>query len=512
MNNQEITDGSETGPQALTRRSLFRGMGLLLAAAAVLPVQRLSAAEEDSPSGPPMPVDDTIINQLSAYMAAAAEREIPPEVTEKAKHHILDTLVAMVSGADLPPAKVAFKYAAAYARSDDESKVATVVGSKLLLDPGEAALVNGVLAHSDETDDSHAPGHTHPGCAVVPAALAAAERSGVSGTRFIRAVTLGYDIGPRFTMALGGLKFQMATHRSSHSIANNFGAAAAAGCATGLNAQQMRWAIEYAAQQAAGTAAWMRDINHISKALIFGGRPARNGVTSSFWIKLGADGVNNILSGDDNFFIAMSPTANPAKLIEKLGERYEVTRTNIKKWSVGSPIQAPLDALENLRKKHPFEADDVKQVVVRVASSEARTVDNRTMANISMQHLVALMLVDKTVSFKASHDQDRMAEPAILRQRAKVQLIHDEALERLYPQRQAIVEITFNDGSTLSERITAVSGSAENPMTREQVTRKASDLMTPYLGQEKCGRLIEAIFDLENLADIRALRPLLQVG
>jgi 2-methylcitrate dehydratase PrpD len=344
----------------------------------------------------------------------------------------------------------------------------------------------------------------------VPAALAAGEHFGTSGTRFLRSVTLGYDIGTRVTMALGGLDFQMETHHSTHNIGGNFGSAAAAGCTAGFNAQQMRWLIDYTAQQASGSAAWMRDLEHVSKSLVFGGRPAHNAIESVLMIELGATGVEDILSGPDNFLITLTPKADPAQLIEKLGERYEVTRTNIKRWSVGSPIQAPLDAIQNIRKKRPFEADEVQKVVVRVATSEGRTVNNRDMPNISMQHLVAVMIVDKTVSFNMSHDKARMKDPAVLKVRAKVQLVPDEELERLYPQRQAIIEVTLNDGTTLSERVEAVRGTAENPMTRDEVVSKCRDLIEPRLGAEKCTRLIESVFDLENVKDIRTLRPFLQ--
>ena len=104
-----------------------------------------------------------------------------------------------------------------------------------------------MLAHADETDDSHGPSQSHPGCAVVPAALAAGEQFGIDGARFMRAVALGYDIGTRVTMTLGGVKFRTESHRSTHSIAGTFGAAAAAGCVARLNAQQMRWLLDYAA-------------------------------------------------------------------------------------------------------------------------------------------------------------------------------------------------------------------------------------------------------------------------
>src|SRR5262249_45323101 len=82
----------------------------------------------------------------------------------------------------------------------------------------------------------HAPSPSHPGCAVVPAALAVGEALGIDGRHFLRAVALGYDVGPRVTMCLGVPALSRDAHLSSHSIAGVFGAAAAAGCAAALDA------------------------------------------------------------------------------------------------------------------------------------------------------------------------------------------------------------------------------------------------------------------------------------
>src|ERR1700682_2165100 len=241
----------------------------------------------------------------------------------------------------------------------------------------EAAVTNAVLAHADETDDSHSPSQSHPGCAVIPAALAASERFGINGSHFLRAVALGYDIGPRFTVTLGGQQFEAESHWSTHSISPLFGAAAAASCAAGLNAQQMRWMLGYTAQQSSGLGAWNRDTEHIQKAFLFGGMTARSGVTSAMLVQSGWTGVDDIFSGKDNFFLAYNPHADPSGLVDKLGERYEVLRTNIKKWPVGSPIKAALDALEILRKERPFDADQAQQLTVRLATAEAAIVNNR---------------------------------------------------------------------------------------------------------------------------------------
>src|SRR5438067_2413126 len=316
-----------TNDRLLTRRVLLQGFGTSLTAA-LLPVR----AAVGTPAGP-------VITKLSTYMSEARNNALADPVIEKAKHHILDTFAAIISGAELTPGRSAVQFARAYGGE----KVATVAASNVLCGPIEAALANGVLAHADETDDSW-PSGWHPGCNVVPAALAVGEQFGITGAHFVRAVAVGYDIGARMLMALRPGVFE--THKSTHSIGGVFGAAAAAGCAASLNPQQMRWLLDYTAQQSSGIAAWDRDTDHIEKGFVFGGMPARSGVTSALLVKSGWTGVDDVLSGDDNFLLANAPHGDANVLIDKLGERYEITRTSIKKWTVGTPIQGPLDALE----------------------------------------------------------------------------------------------------------------------------------------------------------------------
>ncbi|HXB69142.1 MAG TPA: MmgE/PrpD family protein [Candidatus Acidoferrales bacterium] len=476
--------------QPSRRRALQLVSGLLVPAGA-LPQQPAS--------GDPM-------STLSTYMSEAAGRKLPDAVVEKTSQMILDTLAAMISGSQLPPGRFAIQFARGYRGAP----VATVAASNVVCGPIEAALANGMLAHADETDDTHPPSQSHPGCSVVPAALAAGERFAGDGTRFLRAVALGYDIGTRVTITLGKLQYMVETHRSTHSISGNFGSAAAAGCMAGLNTRQMRWLLSYAAQQASGLASWQRDTEHVEKAFDFGGMPARNGVTAALLVQAGASAVDDILFGRDNFWQAFVPRNDAALMVEKLGERYEIMRTNVKKWSVGAPIQAPLDALDNLQKRWRFEPEQVKRVVVLVATDEAAIVNNREIPDICLQHLIAVMLIDRTVTFQSAHAKERMQDPAVLRHRAKVELVPDEALERLMPRREAVVELTLMDGRVLSERVGNVRGTAENPMSRQELIAKATDLITPVLGPAKCRNLVDTIFGLERVADIRTLRPLMQ--
>lgn len=481
--------------RGLTRRTLLERAGWVLAAS-ILPAMRLRAVDSVSP----------IMTRLSSYMGDAGDRPLPADVVERTKQHILDTLAAMISGSALGPGRAALRFVQSH-RGDP---VATVASSEIVCDSIQAAFTNAMLAHSDETDDSHAPSLSHPGCVVVPAAWAVGEQFHADGNRLVRAVALGYDIGPRVIMTLGGPSFETNTHRSTHSIAGMFGASAAAGCLANLNARQMRWLLDYAAQQAAGVAAWQRDTDHIEKAFVFAAASARSGVTAALLVQSGWTGVDDVMSGPDNFLISCVPNADPAGLVEKLGERYEISRTNFKKWTVGSPIQAPLDATEIIMKRRPFKTEQLKSVVVRVASHEASIVDNRDIPDICLQHMIAVMLIDGTVTFASAHDKGRMSDPSVLAVRAKVQLVSDEALDRRLPRREAIVEITLQDGMRLTEHVEAVRGTAENPMTHEEVVEKCRNLITPSLGKEQCSSLIEKVMNLEAVKNIVELRPLLQ--
>jgi len=456
-------------------------------------------------SKPPASQISPAMGRLSAYIAAALRKPLPAAEVEKTKHHILDTFAAMISGSRLLPGKKAIDYV----RTLGGVKEAAVIGSNIVTTAVNAALANGMLAHADETDDSHAPSLTHPGCGIVPAALAMAERERRSGTALLRGVALGYDVGCRLTLSLNPYQFREDGH-STHSFGPMFGAAAASGALAGLRERQVRHLLSFTAQQASGVSCWMRDGEHIEKAFDFGGMPARNGVAAATMVASGFTGVEDVFSGERSFFVAYGRKPEPAALVRGLGATYEIMNTNIKRWSVGSPIQAPLDSLVNLIREHGVQAGDVERAVVRVAHQGANTVDNRDMPDICMQHMCAVMLIDGTVTFASAHDEKRMGDGKVLALRRRIELRGDDALSATMPSRQGIVEITLRDGRTLTHHTTAVRGSAENPMTRAEVDEKCYDLIAPVLGKARARKLCDAVWRLEKLHDVRRLRPLLR--
>jgi len=315
-------------------------------------------------------------------------------------------------------------------------------------------------------------------------------------------------VATRLTMSLNAFKFRE-DGLSTHSYGPTFGAAAAAGMLVGVNEKQARYLLSYAAQQASGISCWMRDEEHIEKAFDFGGMPARNGVTAASMVAQGFSGVDDVFSGERNFFVAHGRPADPQRMVRGLGEEYEILRTNIKRWSVGSPIQAPLDSLLELIRSNAVKAEQVDKLVIRVAHRDKNTTDNRPMPDINMQHLCAVMLFDGTVTFKSSHDEKRFRDRKILDFRKKIEVQGDDALTKTMPARQAIVELTLRDGRTLRHHTVAVRGTAENPMTRAEVDAKGYDLLAPVIGKARARRLCDTVWNLDKLRDVRKLRPLL---
>jgi 2-methylcitrate dehydratase PrpD len=465
------------------------------------PAARVSAAPEADPHDTVSP----ITRELSDYVAAALTRPLPAEVAEKAKCHLLDTLAAMVSGSRLLPGRRAI----GYIRAQGGRRQAMVVGSRIVTTAVHAALAGGMCAHADETDDSHAGGRFHPGCAIVPAALATAELANRDGASLLRALALGYDIGARVVMALG-LGGAYARPHSTHSLGGLFGAAAAAGALLGLDARQVRCQLSYVVQQASGLAYWMRDPDHIEKAFDFGGMPARGGVAAATMVAAGFTGVEEPLAGPRTFFAAFAETPRPDALVEGLGSRFEIMQASIKKWSAGAPIQAALDALEALMHAHGLDATEVSSLTVRLPDDRIHLVDDREVPNLCAQHLLAVLLQDGELGFSAAHDKARMRDPAVMALRGRIRLVPDAALTRALPPRQAIVEIATCHGAHLMHHARAVRGTPDDPMDWQEVEAKALDLLAPVLGAGRAGALTDQIRRIEQVTSVRALRPLLQ--
>jgi len=445
-----------------------------------------------------------ITGTLARYMVEARDRALPPQVAKEGKHRILDSLAAVVSGAHMKPGEMAIKFARAQGGTAEASILTTDIKTTAI----NAALVNGMFGHADETDDFEPDTKAHPGCSVVPAALAMAEREGRSGLELLNGVALGYDLCCRLLLALGADQVR-GRHRSAEGTSSTFGSVGAAASLARLDEKGMRHALSYAAQQVSGIWSWVRDAEHVEKAFDFSGMGARNGVTAAVMAQLGFSGVWDVLDGEHNVLIALSATPKPEEMIAGLGSRFIVAETAIKPYSVGYPIQAALGAFLKLRGEHGLTPDNVEHIVVRLPEDGAGVVNDRKMPDVNCQHIVALALVEGAVSFEDSHSYERMKDPKVLAAKAKVELIADKALMDPKAPRSSRVEVKLKDGRTVSHFMPHAPGTKENPMTTEEVNAKARTLLAPVLGAGPAEEIIRRVNALEAVKDVRELIPFL---
>jgi 2-methylcitrate dehydratase PrpD len=216
-----------------------------------------------------------------------------------------------------------------------------------------------------------------------------------------------------------------------------------------------------------------------------------------------------VLDGEHNALIALSADPKPEEMIAGLGSRFFVTETGIKLYSVGYPIQAPLDAFLTLHREHKLSVDTVERVVVKLPEDGARIVNARSMPDVNCQHIIALALIEGAVSFEDSHSYERMTDPKVLAAKERVQLIADRALMDPAAPRSGRVEVALRNGQTVSHFTRHPPGTKENPLNTERVNEKARSLMTPVLGAERTEEVIRRVNALEQLNDVRELRPLL---
>jgi 2-methylcitrate dehydratase PrpD len=473
-----------------SRRSVLKGAGGLVATA--FPAAAARPEGQAEPRTPPRGGDSRasadVTGRLARYMVEARDRQLPASVTRDAKHRILDTIGAMISGAVLKPGVLAIRYVRAQGGTAESSVLTTDIRTTAV----NAALANGMFAHADETDDFEPVTKAHPGSAVVPAALAMAEREGRSGPEVIRAVVLA--LGPDHVRA---------THRSAEGTSATFGAVGAAAALARLDEQGMRYALSYAAQQVSGLWSWTRDEDHVEKAFDFAGMGARNGVTAVTMVQAGFTGVWDVLDGEHNMIIALSTEPKPEEMVAGLGSRFFVNETAIKVFSVGYPIQAALDALLTLRRQHALTPDNAARIVVRLPEDGARIVNNSAMPDVNLQHLMAVALIDGTVSFEMSHSRERMEDPAVKAVRSRVELVADKSLMDPAAPRSGRVEVTTRDGRTVSHFTRHAPGTRENPLDAARVDAKVRDLIAPVLGARQADEVINRVNSLEDVRDMR---------
>jgi 2-methylcitrate dehydratase PrpD len=431
---------------------------------------------------------------------AAACKELPPEVERRAKLHIVDTVAAIVSGSALEAGRAGQRYVESVAGR----AVATVLGTSVRAPLVEAALANGMAAHADESDDSHEDSQTHPGCGVVPAALAAAEACGSSGRDFIAATALGYEMTTRFATAIGSAMTFKASSLSSHAYGPLFGAGYAAGALMRFDESRFMMLVNYLAQEASGLTTWRQDVRHTLKSYVFAGMPASNGVKAAALVRSGFTGGGDVLDRSNrNLLDAICPAPDPEALVRDLGERYSIMETDIKKYSVGFPIASPVAAVETIIAESGLRAHEVEGVRVHYHDDWYKVIGDETrMPDVNLRYCLAVTLLDGRMSFDASHDAARMTAPDVARVAERIAFLGPKPGQDRFA---VTIEIAARGRVFTAFQDRNVPGRYANPLSKEEVEAKAMELMAPVIGSARARAAIDTIDRLEDLPKLSSL-------
>jgi 2-methylcitrate dehydratase PrpD len=427
---------------------------------------------------------------LAAFAATTSDAALPDAVRDRLLTHTVDAVAATVAGAAMPWTDAVRRYAIAEASSGSSS----AVGVRSGLGAEHAALLNATAAHGLEIDDYALPALSHPGCVVVPAALAVAERLGSPPAQLRAALAAGFEVVLRVARAVTP---SLTSDRSFHvtSALGVLGAAAAAGRLRGLSPQVMVHALGLAVAHAGGTAEFSRTGGDVKRA--HAGFAAAAGIRAVALAAHGLTAPARAVDGERGFLSAFSAGVDPAareRIGAGLGREWHTGALAVKVHCACAGLQAPIAAAAALR-ADGWRAADVARLVVGVDRATLAHVGrigphppDLTAAQLSAHHAVATRFV--LGGNDPGHLTIGSPEVSALAERVEVEV--DPAAEELFPRRLvASLRLDARDGRSVAVAVEAP-GSPGRPLDRAAVVAKATRLTAPALGAAGAAALLTA--------------------
>jgi len=447
--------------------------------------------------------------RLGSFIANARYEDVPADIVEKAKRHILDTLGAGLAGATSEEAK---RSLAALLLTDGPGP-AVVWGTRSRLSPRNAAFINGTAAHAFELDDTG--GCDHSGAVVLPAALAALDiaKRPVGGAEFILAIVLGYDVARRVLDGFGGYPAHNEPGWHSTGTCGTFGAATAAARILGLDATSTAAAISTAASFSSGLWAFIHD-GAMTKRL-HAGRAAEGGLLAAQLAAAAVTGPTRIF--DDvwgGFFKTFGHRPpSPAALVRDLGKDWRIRVAAIKPYASCRDTHSAVEAVRRILARRALRPEEIASVHVRsnaflngmVGGHDCRTLPA---AQMSLPYAVATALVFQANGLLA-YTEERRRDPKLLAMIERVHMVIDPTV---VSSANSSLTLQLKDGSTIEEPTTIAWGAAENPVDDKSLLCKFAELAGLVVAAAEQSELAAAVLDLDRRPDVGTLLPLLRAS
>lgn len=424
----------------------------------------------------------TLASRLAAFAATSRFETLPEPVVASVRDRVLDTLGIGLAAS----ARGIGAAAMAVAAERSGTPAATVIGGEALA-AGEAAFVNGVLAHSLDFDDTHLPSVLHPSASIVPACLAAAEAAGATDGETIAAIAVGIEITVR--LGLGGYAdgvnhfFERGWHATS--ICGTLGAAASAARLRGLDATATRDAIGIAASMSAGLLEANRSGGTVKR--LHCGIAARAGIEAAQLAAAGYTAPASVLEGRFGFYRAYVEAAGDEELVTAgLGTRWELPGIHFKPYPCNHYTHAGIDAALAIRdRRGSIDPERIARIELGTAGPALRTIGEPRAEKVRPQSgyhaqfsgpftvAAALLGGGGLGLWLDDFTDERARDPRLLALAERVQTFVDPACDEVFPRAfPAVLRVHFDDGSVEEARIMENRGGPQRPLSAEELHRK----------------------------------------
>lgn len=439
----------------------------------------------------------TLAADVGEFAAAVGFEDVPAEVTDRAKHLILDSI-----GIAFASTSFGFAEPAAAALGSFGAGDTPVFGLPHRLPVREAAVLNGVLIHGLDFDDTHIGGIVHVTSSALPAALASAVHNDRSCRELLLGYVLAVEISARIGIGAAGKFHDIGYHPTG--VAGAFGAAVAAGRLSGLDAVRIASAQGTVGSMAAGLFEFLEDGSWTKRQ--HPGWAASCGLTAAAFAGQGWVGPPTVYEGRFGLYATHLPgmTTDPAAVSRDLGTRWELMNTAVKPYPTCHFTHAFVDLVLELLDESGASAADIDTIrcaihpvpgkAVCEPEANKRRPKSDYDAKFSLPFIVAATALRRRFTL-AELEPEALADKDILALTDRVQVVPDS--EGLFPDAYSgAVEIVLRDGRTLSQREQVNRGHADRPLSNEEIVRKFYATIGTVADKSTAERVHDAVFEL----------------
>jgi 2-methylcitrate dehydratase PrpD len=436
--------------------------------------------------------------RLAEFVVRTRLEDVPAATVHEAKRGILDVLGVALGAADDPGVAIARRVALELGGNAQ----ATLWADGRQTSVTQAALVNGIMSHILDYDDTHQPTILHTSGPITCAALPLAEWQGASGGDLLAAYLVGFEVGARVALSVYPEHYDTGWHITG--TAGTLGAAAAGARLLGLDAERTVWALGAAVSQAAG----LREMFGSMCKSLHTGKAASNGLLAALLAREGYTSSDTPIEGRRGFGAVLSTKFDEHELWQGLGDRWEVHRNGFKPYACGVVTHPAIDAARRLRAMG-YEAGAVARIEARVHPLVLELCGKKEPrvgleGKFSIYHCIAMGFLEDAAG-PAQFTDALVNRPDAVELRRKVEATADPDLS----EAEAHLVLHLPNGRPVEVYVPAASGTLGNPISDADLEAKFRALAVPVIGPAAADRVVETIWALEGLVDVRTLVGLL---